>query len=224
MNIKKIIQTLKTDTTVNILIKIIATNNKIATNIDDLITVRVTLISGCTIEVIPIKYDQNFNLIFLNQKKNFIYLNANNVIAIEIINSKKTIDVLTDNKYVEINVKELPSKLELKRILKNSQLLFNDSFNIRLSTKLLDEESLTDETRNQFNLLLKILKKSLENIIKDPLGKQAIKKVKEIHIKSTNNDFFISQENSKFTLEINFNMKFDDNLETKITSLIEQNL
>ena len=224
MILTQIIPFLKVEKPLDVLWKVITYNQKIDEN-KKLLLVRMTLTNNNVVEGIPIKIDEENNVVTLTPEgKSIIYTTSNHLIAIEILHPELILDKLTDGKYFEVPADKTPSTLELKRKFNKLQEEFKRVYAIKLESTILNNTSNADKIKFQFSCFIETLSNSLSNIAKDSLGNEALLKLNEVHIKETNEEISLIKENNQLLIYVNFSKKFPAQFDQELTAQIEEKL
>ncbi|OJJ14974.1 hypothetical protein BKI52_41205 [marine bacterium AO1-C] len=223
IDLRQVMPLLKTNKPLDILKKIISYNDRAGSD-KKLITVRVTLTKAVVIEGAPVKIDKDNQVIFLIQEKSLAYFNSSELIIINILNPEQVLDILTDGSFFEVPIDKVPSSLELKRIFNEIQEQFKETYGVALKNTFWNANQHTNNAKYQYHQLLTALSKSLNDIAKDDMGMQALQKIDDFYIESTDQDFFVTKAPQGLKLNIDFDAKFPPDFEQQLTTMIEQNL
>lgn len=223
MDLQKIIPLLKTSKPLDIFKKVVAFNEE-ATDNGKRATVRLGLSSGFILEGIPLKMDNDGNVVFTSVNKSISYVNTQQIAGVEILNPDVLMDVLTGGSYFEVPQNGIPTSLELKRNFKAAADIINDAYGFSLESALLDGGLTTEAEKFQFQQFLKYLESTLESIAQEDIGKQALNDLQKMNIVTGNQGVAGKKNGKNLEIGVNFENKFTADFADKLKETLEINL
>lgn len=221
MNLLDIASLLKVDSPFEILAKVIAENQSALNKTK--IAIRLSLSSNITVTGIPIKMDDNHNVLFIKENKTVSYatVSKHNIYTIEILNPAPIISVLTNGNYFETPENEVPTKLEIKRLFEKLQDNLKSAYNIALDNESLTKALHTPQVKFQIKAFATNLETAINKIAQNELGHAALSTIKIIYLTDTDKDLTVTGNNEKINIAINLKKKFPANFEAQLLTRIE---
>ena len=168
--------------------------------------------------------DQDDNTVFLGANDAISYVNTRSILGIEILNPTVLLEVLTDDSYVAVPENEIPTRLALKRTLKEMAERLRTSYGIELITTPLINGLDTAVPKYQFDVLLHALIDALQATANDPLGKDALKAIKKIRIVQRQGELLFEKNGDEISIQLDLNLKLKKELNKQLRQRPEQYL
>ncbi len=221
MNLQKGIQLLRAQKPLAVFKKVIAFNEK-TLDPAQRVQVRLGLGSDFIVEGAPLHMDQDGNTVFVGLKDTVSYANTRSILGIEILNPTALLAFLTDDRYVPVPENNIPTRLALKRTLKEMAEGLRTAYAIELIVADLIDKFDTSVAKYQFDVLLHALSDALQVIVNDLLGKDALQTIKKIGIVQSQGELLVEKNGDEISIQLDLNRKLNKDLKKQLQQRLEQ--